>query len=184
MTNPVGYLCYGVDGQRLVRIALLIGAVAPGYEYVCFLLLHDGLRTRAWLGEGAGFFVSDALAGGIGFVVSFAAGWYLGYPAIRFVSRIICCVFAPKVPVELWDSVTDRSLVVLPAAATLGALTWLVYSIGRFGGWPDDVVFGTVANLIGAWCCLTLLTGWLKLWRRCRIAGEPGLAGCTAVRAM
>jgi hypothetical protein len=160
----------GSLGQRRFRIALLIGAVAPGYEYVRFL--HGGLQNRAWAGDMGGFFVILALAGSLALFVAIAAGWCLGYPAIRLVAHIIRRAFAKNVPVESWNNVTDRSLAVLPYAAVLGVLTWLVYSIGRFGGWPGDVIFGTVGNLIGAWCYLTLGAGWYKLYASPDGSGE------------
>lgn len=152
-----------MDGERRFRAALLIGAVAPTYELSRFIV--DGLQRRSWSGELGGFFVISALAGGIALLFSVVALWFGGHLVLRLVAHGVHAAFASRASLEAWDGVMDRSLGVLPWAAALGVVTWLVYSIGDFGGWPGDVVFGTIGNLLGAWCYVPLLFGWFRLWR-------------------
>jgi hypothetical protein len=157
-----------MEGQRNLRLALLIGAVAPGYEYARFLA--EGVYFGAWYGQLGGFFIIKALAGGLALGASLVAFWFLGYPAVQVVTRLVRWICAEHVPADAWDGVTHRCLRRLPVAAGLGALTWLVYSLGEFGGWPGDVVFGVIGNLIGAGCYLPLLIGWSRIYQKAREA--------------
>lgn len=141
--------------RRHVRIALLIGLLAPGYEYFMYVLTSSG----------ALFYRVGVMFGLIGFLLFVPLVWFFGLAVIQLVSTIFHAVFGRGVPCALWHEAVFTSLWTLPIAAVLGVVTWLVYSLGEFGGWPDDVVFGTVANVIGAWCYCTIFWSWFRLRR-------------------
>jgi hypothetical protein len=155
-----------MSGQTFIRRAALIGVVAPGFEYGRFLWW--GIEHRAWQGEFGGLFVFSALAGIIALVLGFAAVWFCGYPLLLYVAHLVRGVFAPRVSVEIWMAVVDRALRFAPIAAALGVVTWLVYSLGKFPGWPGDVVFGVIGNLLGALVYGPLLVGWYRAARGAR----------------
>lgn len=160
-----------MTGQSAIRRAALIGVIAPGFEYARFW--RWGIEDQAWHGELGGFFVVSAMAGIVALVLGFALVWFCGYPLLLYVAHLVRGVFAPRVSVEIWMAVLDRALRVAPIAAALGVVTWLVYSLGNFPGWPGDVVFGTIGNLLGALVYGPLLLGWYRAARAERGATNP-----------
>src|SRR4051812_1770312 len=100
----------GIDPRVLLRVraAVLVGAVGPEVEYMRFLV--RGVRAGAWSGELGGFFVLDAAAGGLALAASLVGLWLLGYPCIRFASRLVHHVLAKRVRLEEWDRATDHCL--------------------------------------------------------------------------
>jgi len=157
-----------MSGQASIRRAALIGVVAPGFEYGRFW--RWGIEYRAWREELDGLFEFTALAGIVALVLGFAAVWFIGYPLLLYVAHVTRSFLAPRVSVEVWLGVVDRALRVAPFAAALGVVTWLVYSLGSFGGWPGDVVFGTIGNLLGASVYGPILLGWYRAARAERAA--------------
>lgn len=147
-----------VKAQRSFRRALLLAGIAPGYEYGAFLA-SSGM-----------FFAVHAVIGGIAISVPFLAAWFLGYPLLLFVARLIRWVCARRVPIEEWDDPLHRSVELLPCLAALGALTWIAYSMRPLGrGW-NDVVFGSIGNVLGACWYVPLVARWFRLWRRATAA--------------
>lgn len=160
-----------MTGQSAIRRAALIGVIAPAFEYGRFW--RWGIEHRAWHGELGGFFVASALAGIVALVLGFALVWFVGYPAVLYVAHLVRRFVAPRVSVEVWLGVVDRALRVAPLAAALGVVTWLVYSLGNFGGWPGDFVFGVIGNLLGASVYGPILVGWYRAARAERGATNP-----------
>ncbi len=115
--------------------------------------------------RGDTFYESAVVLGLLAFAVCMPLAWFLALPVIQLASTILHAVFGRSVPRALWHEATFSALWTLPIAAALGVATWLVYSIGEFGGWPDDVIFGAFGNLIGAWCCCTVFWNWRRLSR-------------------
>ena len=160
--------CLHTLARRQVFRATIIGVAAPVVEYAYFIV--DGLRRgAAWHEELGGLFLALAFMGAIAILAVLFVGWTLLYPAILAASRTVRTLIAPSVSESHWDQATAGALWILPYAAVLGAATWIIYSMGGFGGWPADVVFGTVAHVIAAWFYLSLLAAWFKLWKQSRV---------------
>jgi len=155
-----------MHGKTSIRVATLIGSIAPGFEYYQFWL--DGIKDQAWQGELGGFFVFAAILGLAAGASAITVIWFLGYPVLLVIAHIARWIAAPRTSPDAWVLATDRALLIAPYAAGLGVVTWLVYSIGGFGGWPDDVIFGTVGNVIGAWLYVSLFLGWYRAARESR----------------
>jgi hypothetical protein len=160
-----------MTGQSAIRRAALIGVVAPGFEYARFW--RWGIEHQAWHGELGGFFVVSAIAGIVALVLGFTLVWFIGYPLLLYVAHMLRVVVAPRVSAEDWLGVIDRALRIAPFVAALGVVTWLVYSLGNFGGWPGDVVFGVIGNLLGALVYGPMLVGWYRAARAARGATNP-----------
>jgi hypothetical protein len=150
-----------MNGMRRFRIALILGAITPGFELIRYVF--KGIAEDWWSRELGGIFVAASLFGTITLALTFYIAWRFGYRCIMYLTHLTQEVLAPSVSRSEWDRVTNRLWIVLPYASGCGVLTWLVYSIGNFGGWPDDMIFGIVGNVIGAACYLPLLFGWGKL---------------------
>lgn len=149
-----------MSGKQYLQAAMLIGAVAPGYEIVRFTL--DRIPNST--GEEVHRPLTVLLAFGLGaLAVLLILGWLTLPLLIEAIAGLVRAVFAPHVPRWAWDEATEKAMAVLPGTVTVGVLMWLVYSIGGFGGWPDDVIFGTLGHLTGAWCYFTLIAGWWKV---------------------
>ncbi len=153
-----------------LRRATLIGAIAPGFEYGRFLfeerqsLLRAFTLTR-WPDEGDRLTGALAVLGAVSVALVFGTFWYLADPLIQFAASAARVLFAPDASRIEWKLATDQALRVMPYAAALGVVTWILYSLSPFKGWPGDVIFGLVGNLIGAWCYGTLLLSWYRLSR-------------------
>lgn len=167
--------------MRRVRIATMIGMLAPIFEYVLFLI--DGVRHEWWQGELGGLFVACVLFGAVAIAGLFTVGWFLAYPILRAASHVIHYLFARNVPIYQWQTATDNALWTLPYAAILGVFTWLVYSICSrqfiwFGGWPEDLIFGSLGNIIAAWFYITLFVYWIKIYQQIKLsAADPNSTG-------
>jgi hypothetical protein len=139
---------------RSYRRALLIALIAPVFEYVRFILFSGSILY-------AGVVIVFAFI----FAVSVPALWFLGFRVIMFVSAVFHFVFGGTTTRAEWQQATFSGLWPLPYGCALGVVIWLSYSLGSFGGWPSDVVFGTLANLVGAWLYLTIFWRWFVLRR-------------------
>jgi hypothetical protein len=141
--------------RRYVRLAVFIGLLGPTYEYFRFLVTQrDAL-----------YYDVVVLLGFLALAVSVLLIWFFGLPTIQLASTILHALFGRRLPSAQWQEATFLALWPLPIATMLGVVTWFVYSVGEFGGWPDDVIFGTIANLIGAWCYCTIFWSWIRLRR-------------------
>ena len=152
------------NARGRVRTAAMIGIAAPLVEYVG--LWGVGLRAAydddVFVGE---FYIDALIMGAVALSVLSLAAWFCTYPAIRLASMFVRVLVARRVPLAKWQKTTDGALWTLPYAAMLGVITWSIYSSGNFGGWPDDVIFGAIGNVIGAWCYLTIFVAWFRVWR-------------------
>ncbi len=54
-------------------------------------------------------------------------------------------------------------------SGALGVITWLIYSLLFTGGYPDDVIFGTLGHAIAAWCYITLFVYWINVSRHSKL---------------
>jgi len=155
-------------GFRRFQTAFWISILAVSIQFLLFLV--PGLINRDWEGEMGGyfvvpaFFISCAIITGGGFI------WIFGFKFLRLLSRLIYMLFAPNhVSYPSWDQVFCRSLWALPWAFGIGAIVYVIYFAGRFGGSPDDVIVGTLGNLLGAFCYGTIFYNWHRL---CRFSNE------------
>ena len=142
------------EATRYYRRALLIALIAPVFEYVRFILF-----SRSILYWGV------VMAFAAVFAVSIPILWFLGFRVIMFVSAIVHFAFGGPTTRADWQQATFGGLWPLPYGCALGVAMWLIYSLGHFGGWPDDVIFGTLGNLVGAWLYLTIFRRWFILLR-------------------
>ena len=142
------------EAIRCYRRALLIALIAPVFEYVRFILFSGSLLY-------AGVVIGVAFI----FIVSITALWFLGFRVILSISAVFHFMLGGSTTRAEWQQATFGGLWPLPYGCALGAVIWLTYSLGRFGGWPSDVIFGTLANLIGAWLYLTIFRRWFILRR-------------------
>jgi hypothetical protein len=153
-------------GRSKVRLALAISSLA---------LLAEYLRL---LGSPSLFWAVEVLLSSLALAVGIPVLWALSFPAIQLAALLVHALVGCGVSRRTWQARTALALWPLPYAATFGVSVWLVYSLGRFGGWPDDVVFGTLGNAIGAWCFGTILIAWGRLlWLRRRMAEPTPAAG-------
>ncbi len=151
------------EATQKFRVALIIGTFAPAFEYLAFL--REGIQNRYYELED-GFFESYALGGLLVLLAVFPPLWYFGIPVIERAAIVFHVLLGGQVPREKWLESTFSSLWTLPYASLMGVLTWLVYSVFLLGGWPGDVIFGIIANLIGAWCYGTIFWNWHILRRQ------------------
>lgn len=152
------------SGRKRVRIATLIGAVAPSVEFLIYLANGPpeiGLRS-----EWGRFYWFVALLAAIAIVALIAVGWFLVHPLIHLISQGVRAIFATRASEDEWQLASDESLWTLPYAATAGVVAWLAYSVFGLGGWPGDVVFGAIAYIIGGWCLITLVLRWISISRQ------------------
>ncbi len=154
MMTPTAY------GRSKVRLAVVLGSWAPLIEYI-HLIGSPRLSD---------FWIVHVILGGLAFVVGVACLWALGLPAILLASWLVHSLVGGDVSWRIWRARTALALWPLPYAAVLGAGVWLVYSLGHYGGWPGDMVFGTIGNLIGAWCYGSILLAWGRLLWKPRVS--------------
>lgn len=155
------------EAIRNYRRALLIAFIAPVVEYARFILfsgsiLYEGIVTVfAFI-----------------FAVSILTLWFFGFRLLMFVSAGFHLLFGGSTTRGAWQQATLSGLWPLPYGCALGVVIWLIYSLGHFGGWPDDVILGTLANLLGAWLYLTIFRQWFILRRSTSYAlhATPGNA--------
>jgi hypothetical protein len=155
-------------GFRRFQTAFWISILAVSIQFLLFLV--PGLINRDWEGEMGGYFVVPeffifcAIITGGGFI------WIFGFKFLRLLSRFIYLLLAPNhVSYSSWDQFFCRSLWPLPWAFGIGAIVDVIYFAGRFGGSPDDVIVGTIGNLLGAFCYGTIFYNWYRL---CRSSNE------------
>jgi hypothetical protein len=148
--------------RRRVRLAVAACALA-----VCYPFLQDffvpGVIRGAWHGERAGLFLLPTLAFTIVFPIGVLFFWFLSLPILLLVSRSVQRRFGGHVPHDVWQETTCRALWPLPWAAAAGGVCYVVYCVCEFGGWPDDVILGTILNAVGACCYLTMFRSWYQL---------------------
>ncbi len=141
--------------NNCLRIAVVIGALAPAFSLARFAVTDYG-----------DMFYSASLVLGIsGLAIALAFGWFLGLKCLLLGARLLHYLFGQGCAIESWNDALYRSVLILPYAAAGGGITWLVYSLGGFGGWPDDVIFGCIANIIGALVYIPLLVRWRMVVR-------------------
>lgn len=165
MTDPADTypddLCLGLRCfQRAFWIAL--GAVIV--HYLMFLI--PGIVQRHWEGEFGRYFMVPAIL----LFSAIAAGggilWGFGFRVLRHVSWLIHSLLGRRrVEYMAWDRVFCRSLRTLPRLSAIGAVLYLCYFGFGWGGWPEDVIIGIAANLLGAYFYVPLFLGWYRLWR-------------------
>jgi hypothetical protein len=149
-------------GFRRFQAAFGISMFAVSIQFLLFLI--PGIINRRWEGEMGGYFVIPAI---FVFCASIGGGviiWIFGFKILRFVSRLIYLIFARnRIGFAAWDRVFCRSLWPLPWVFGIGAVVYITYFAAGWGGWPDDVIVGTVGNLLGAICYGTLFYNWYRL---------------------
>ena len=159
---------------RRVRLATLIGIVAPGIEFG--LWISHGIRHLRVVAEEAPdepelysdvvqTFTGMLMYQGAELVAAIVAGWWLSYPLYCLVCGIIHGRIFPHVPKVEWRGACNEALWPLPWAAAGGVITWLVYTHVFPYGWPNDIACGTIAHLLGAWCYLTVFVSWYRVGR-------------------
>lgn len=89
--------------------------------------------------------------------------WAFGFKLILLVSKLAHIIFSSDTSFHKWQEATISSLNILPLMSFLSIILWLLYSLGNFGGWPDDLVFGVIANIFGAICYLNIFRSWFLL---------------------
>lgn len=142
------------ESIRSYRRALLIASIAPVFEYIRFILFGGSI-----------LYLSVIIVFACIFAVSVPVLWLLGFRIIMFVSAIFHFVFGGSTSREDWQRATIISLWSLPYGCAVGVVLWLTYSLGHFGGWPSDVIFGTLANFVGASLYLPIIRRWFNLRR-------------------
>jgi hypothetical protein len=146
------------------QTAFWISMFAVSVQFLLFLV--PGMINRAWEGEMGGYFVIPAFFISCAIVTGGGLIWIFGFKFLRLLSRCIYILFAPyHVSYRSWDQVFCRSLWTLPWAFGTGALVYVTYFAGSFGGSPDDVIVGTIGNLLGAFCYGTIFYNWYRLCR-------------------
>lgn len=106
--------------------------------------------------------------------VAFSLSWFFGLWFIWLASTTIHFIVGRKVSRKEWNDATYSSLWVLPYAVSAALATGLIYEIlPRIGGRHDDVLFGTIGNVIGACVYGTILWNWYKLLKKKRKTGTP-----------
>jgi hypothetical protein len=149
-------------GFRRFQTAFLIAMLAVSVQFLLFLI--PGIINRRWEGEMGGFFVIPAIFIFGAIIGGGAIIWIFGFKVLRFVSRLIYLLLAQnRVGFAAWDRVFCRSLRPLPWAFGIGALVYIAYFAAGWGGWPDDVIVGTIGNLLGAICYGTIFYNWYRL---------------------
>ena len=150
-------------GRTRVRCALAFLACAILLQFVLEYFV-PGLLNRQWEDKD-GFFEFGCLAFFLIFASTSLAIWLWGLRFILLASWLLHSVVARKVNVQLWQVCTLQSLWPLPYASAVGAVVYIIYVGFHFGGWPDDVIFGTIGNILGAWCYSSVILGWYQLTR-------------------
>jgi hypothetical protein len=150
-------------GRKRVRLALVFLACAILVQFVLEFLM-PGLLNKHWEDKD-GFFEFGCLVFVLTFTSISLAIWLWGVAFILLASWLLRSVFARKVNLQLWQVSTLLSLWPLPYASAAGAVVYIIYVRFHFGGWPDDVIFGTIGNILGAWCYLSVFLGWYQLTR-------------------
>jgi hypothetical protein len=151
----------GQTGPGRFRAALLISLVAPLVEWVRFAA---GQGNPFHPGETA--FGDIVVVGGLPILaVAFAIFWANGFHVLNATFTVIRFLVGRRISHGAWEDRTWRAFWVLPWGASAGVALWLTYSLGGFGGWPSDVIFGALAHLIGACCYGNLLLAWYRLLR-------------------
>lgn len=106
------------------------------------------------------FFAAAALA-----VVGVAL-WLRGSALFRLAFTVLHRLAAGRVSLSAWNDAAFEALWRLPRAALAGAVLFAVYWGSRDWPWPSGIrspIFGTIANVVGAWCYLPILWRWWEL---------------------
>ncbi len=156
---------------RRIRLSACIGMIALLYEYFSFLFgdfagfvsASSVPEEAAAYDDMAGFYWVLAFFGAAGLLGGFLILWFCSLPIFTLASTVIHFILGGTIPLAEWNNATFRALWTFPYAAGLGVTVWLVYSVSGWGGWPGDVIFGSIGNAIGAWCYLTIFLYWFKL---------------------
>lgn|GEM_PF-3318870 len=151
------------QARAYVRVAIVFPAVAVLFHFL--LSFVPGLLRGEGRGRMGGHFVVSSIAFLIAFPAALVLLWSLGLPIILFVSRLCHLVFGGRIPINTWQETTCNALWPLPYAFGAASFAYIIYHLFHFGGWPDDVIFGTIGNILGAWCYLTICWSWYKLRR-------------------
>jgi hypothetical protein len=112
----------------------------------------------------------------IALIVLAAVLWIWGIDLLRLLLALVGSLLSWRVADDSWGAAVGRSIARLPYAALAGAATWIIYSAGRFGGWPGDVVVGTVAWLIGIGCAWPLLRAIIIGRREAKVSTHGAVA--------
>ncbi|MEZ6041989.1 MAG: hypothetical protein R3C20_15915 [Planctomycetaceae bacterium] len=115
----------------------------------------------------------DILSQGVLFAVSIAAGWWLAFPLYQSTCRLIRRIFVQRAPEDVWCAASNQALWPLPYAAAGGSITWFLYEFTLPHSTTNDVLCGTIGNVFGAWCYLTLLVSWIKVARKTPKTNQP-----------
>ena len=149
-------------GFMRFQAAFWISMFAVSIQFLLFLV--PGIIDRRWEGEMGGYFVIPAIFIFCGLIGGGGIIWIFGFKILRLVSRLIYLLFARgRTRFADWDRVFCRSLWPLPWAFSIGAVVYIAYFAVGWGGWPDDVIVGTIGNLLGAICYGTLFYNWYRL---------------------
>jgi hypothetical protein len=163
-----------MQGKTAFRMATLAGLLDLGFEWlrlVRFAYEHPGAG-----GESGSVNVELAVVGLVALITVVTALWIWGFDVLRVLIALVGSLLSWRVADESWGAAVGRSIARLPYAALAGAATWIIYSAGRFGGWPGDVVFGAVAWLLGAWSAWPLLRAIIVGRREAKISSHGAVA--------
>ncbi len=148
---------YESVARERVRLSMGICLLAPLHEYIHYVVEGNDLFYRV-----------GVLFGGISLSLSIPIAWFLAYPCLMLLFELCRRILACQVSADEWKRVVAESLWSLPWGAILGVVTWFVYSIGNFGGWPEDIIFGVIGNAVGAFCYLSIFVPLYRIWRKGR----------------
>jgi hypothetical protein len=151
------------SGQARVRTALAFFACAILLQFVATTFVPGLLNPPPE--DMYGFFKFGCLAFFLIFASTSLAIWFWGFRLILLASLLFRFVVARTINVDSWQVSTIQSLWPMPYASAIGAVVYIIYFAFHFGGWPDDVIFGSIGNILGAWCYLSVFWGWFQLTR-------------------
>jgi hypothetical protein len=132
----------------------VIAAVAPITEYVRLVLFGSSI-----------LYAGEVVVFAVALASSILVLWISGPIAITGMISVLRRISGRVAPLEAWRQATVGGLWPLPYCSGLGAALWIIYSLGDFGGWPSDFIFGAIGNLIGSWLAINLIVKWSAVWK-------------------
>ena len=96
-------------------------------------------------------------------IVAFGWLWHHGLFLFDLLFKVGWILFARRAPWPAWREASLKSLRILPWASAAGAVLWLVYALGPFGGWPADAIMGSLANVLGALVYGSIILAWRRV---------------------
>jgi len=160
--------------DRHIRLAIVLAFLVPLYKYIPFLFftlqdiapescssIQDPLARETELEGPPASFLATIIP--ISLAVLFLYLYKFTRPILLLVSILFHFFLGGQTSLTEWNNTTYRATWRLPYATGIALILLFLYDSYFKGGWPADVIFGSLFNILGAWCYLSIFVAWYHL---------------------